>query len=220
MQAGLGGVFQSACSITAVTVFIAWFRYSKMAGRPGVPKDKITIFTIGHSTRKLSGLVSILDSYGIKELVDVRTMPGSRANPQFNGPRLGGSLRKHGVLYVHMKGLGGLRRPLKGSANTYWRNASFRGFADYMQTREFAAALESLLRVARRKPTAIMCAEAVPWRCHRSLIADALAVRGIRVRHIYGATSCRDHEITKAAKARNGVITYRRRGSGGKAASP
>ncbi len=171
-------------------------------------KDKMIVFTIGHSTRKLSEFASILKAYGVRELVDVRTIPRSRANPQFNESRLSGFLKRHGILYAHMKGLGGLRHASKDSVNTYWRNTSFRGFADYMQTKEFAAALGELIEAAGKRQTAIMCAEAVPWRCHRSLIADALSVKHIKVRHIYSATSCRDHELTASAKARRGVITY------------
>ncbi len=172
-------------------------------------KNKQMIFTIGHSIRKLSEFVRLLDAYKIKELVDIRTIPKSRANPQFNEKRLASSLKRHRIRYVHMKGLGGLRHLLKDSANTYWYNASFRGFADYMQTSEFRESLLELISLAKKRQIAIMCAEAVPWRCHRSLIADALLVRGIDVRHIFSPTNSKPHELTKSAKVNKLNIVYK-----------
>src|SRR4029077_11995930 len=135
------------------------------------------IFTIGHSTRSLAALVEILRAHGVERLVDVRTIPRSRHNPQFNPETLSKALHNRHLSYRHMKTLGGLRHARPDSINTGWRNPSFRGFADYMQTPAFHEALASLLNLAEQKPTAIMCAEAVPWRCHRSLIADALTAR-------------------------------------------
>ncbi|MDE1822702.1 MAG: DUF488 domain-containing protein [Candidatus Micrarchaeota archaeon] len=172
-------------------------------------RDRATAYTIGHSTRKLSELVRILNRYGIKELIDIRTIPKSRANPQFNEARLGKFLKRHGILYRHMKSLGGLRHPLKDSVNTYWYNASFRGFADYMQTKDFRHAVAELMGIARKKPIVMMCAEAVPWRCHRSLIADALTIRGIKVVHVFSAASSKEHELTKSAVVRKTDITYK-----------
>ena len=172
-------------------------------------KNKHLIFTIGHSTHKLSEFVRLLDAYKIKELVDIRTIPKSRANPQFNEKRLAAGLKRHRIHYMHMKGLGGLRHPLKNSANTYWYNASFRGFADYMQTSEFKESLIELISLAKKRQTAIMCAEAVPWKCHRSLIADALLVRGVDVRHTFSPTNSKSHELTKSARVNRLNIVYK-----------
>ena len=174
-----------------------------------MPEDRPLVFTVGHSTRKLSEFVGILGTYGIEEVVDIRTIPRSRANPQFNEKRLGDFLKRHHIRYKHMKGLGGLRHPLKDSANTYWYNASFRGFADYMQTGEFRENLLELISLAKKRQTAIMCAEAVPWRCHRSLIADALLVRGVGVRHIFSPTNSKPHELTKSARVNRLNIVYK-----------
>ena len=172
-------------------------------------KNKLVVFTVGHSTHKLGEFMKILDAFDIKELVDIRTIPKSRANPQFNEKRLAAGLKRHHISYKHMKGLGGLRHPLKDSVNTYWYNASFRGFADYMQTSEFKKNLKELIGLARKKQTVIMCAEAVPWRCHRSLIADALIVRGINVKHIFSQTNSKPHELTRSAKVKRLNITYK-----------
>jgi uncharacterized protein (DUF488 family) len=172
-------------------------------------KNKQTVFTIGHSTRKLSEFVKLLDAYNIKELIDVRAIPKSRTNPQFSEKRLAACLKKHHIIYKHMKGLGGLRHPLKDSINTYWHNASFRGFADYMQTREFRKSLIGLIGIAKKRQVVIMCAEAVPWRCHRYLIADALLVRGIEIRHILSPTNSKPHKLTKSAKLNRLNIVYK-----------
>jgi uncharacterized protein (DUF488 family) len=164
--------------------------------------------TVGHSTRPIEEFVALLRSWGVQTLADVRTVPRSRANPQYARDALAGSLRAAGIAYVHVPGLGGLRHARKDSVNTAWRNESFRGFADYMQTPEFASALEELIDVDAHSRTVIMCAEAVPWRCHRSLIADALAARGIQVQHIFSRTSIREHSITPFARVERGKVTY------------
>jgi uncharacterized protein (DUF488 family) len=166
------------------------------------------IFTVGHSTLPLPTFVEILSSVGVERLVDVRTVPRSRYNPQFNLEALPSALRTHGIVYVHVPRLGGLRRPRKDSTNVGWRNSSFRGYADYMETREFAEALDELVALSREETTAVMCAESVPWKCHRSLIADALVVRGIPVRHLMKAGSVTDHRLTPWAVVRAGRPAY------------
>ena len=166
------------------------------------------IFTVGHSTRSFDDLVTILRAHGVERLVDVRTIPRSRHNPQFNRLALSKALHNRRLSYRHMKELGGLRHARPDSINAGWRNASFRGFADYMQTPPFGAALEKLLRLAEQKPTAIMCAEAVPWRCHRSLIADALTARGYEVRDIMSATSAKPHVLMPMARVHGRQVTY------------
>jgi uncharacterized protein (DUF488 family) len=166
------------------------------------------VYTIGHSTRSLEEMVGMLRAHGVKRVVDVRTIPRSRHNPQFNRESLSKSLHNRRLNYRHMKALGGLRRPRRDSINTGWRNASFRGFADYMQTEAFAKALTRLVKLAQQKPTAILCAEAVPWRCHRSLIADALVARGHEVRDIMSATNARPHALTSMAVVRGQEVTY------------
>ena len=173
------------------------------------PKSKTPlVFTIGHSTHPWEEFRDILRAYGIKRVVDVRTVPRSRHNPQFNRETLSTKLRNARIGYVHSAKLGGLRRAKPDSANTGWRNLSFRGFADYMQTPDFEAGLEQLLKLARQKKSVIMCAEAVPWRCHRSLIADALVARHIPAEHIMSATSARPHKLTPFARVRRGHVTY------------
>lgn len=171
-------------------------------------KEKTVLHTIGHSTHQISEFIGILEEYGIGLLVDIRTIPRSRHNPQFNSEELSKSLKKEGIGYLHMKGLGGLRHPLKYSPNTAWRNASFRGFADYMQTEEFEISLDELIGIAEQQTTVIMCAEAVPWRCHRSLIGDALIVRGIQVKDIFSRTECRPHTLTPWAKIDGSRLLY------------
>ncbi len=166
------------------------------------------IFTVGHSTRSLDELVEILRAHGVERLVDVRTIPRSRHNPQFNRESLSKALHNRRLSYRHMKALGGLRHARTDSINTGWRNASFRGFADYMQTPAFEEAVEKLIELAEQKPTAIMCAEAVPWRCHRSLIADALTVRGYEVRDLMSATNAKRHTLMPMAKVHGRQVTY------------
>lgn len=168
----------------------------------------LTIYTVGHSTRSLEDLISILRVHGIERLVDVRTIPRSRHNPQFNRESLSRALRNRHLSYRHMKSLGGLRHARRDSVNMGWRNTSFRGFADYMQTPAFAEAVEKLLLLAAERPTAIMCAEAVPWRCHRSLIADALIAQGYQVEDILSVTSTKPHQLTAMAKIRGHQVTY------------
>jgi uncharacterized protein (DUF488 family) len=166
------------------------------------------IFTIGHSTRPVAELVRLLRAHGIRRVVDVRTIPRSRHNPQFNRERLSRTLRGARIHYRHMPGLGGLRRPNPDSANAGWRNASFRGYADYMQTASFADNLERLIKLAGREPTVLMCAEAVPWRCHRSLIADALVAHGIEAREIVSGIRARPHALTPWARVVGTQVTY------------
>jgi hypothetical protein len=169
---------------------------------------KLTVLTIGHSTRTIEEFVGRLRAHGVERLVDVRSIPKSRRVPQFNSDALAAALRKQGIEYLHMKSLGGLRHAKKDSANLGWRNASFRGYADYMATEEFRASISRLLELAGDKRTAIMCAEAVPWRCHRSLIGDALLIRGVNVEDIMTATSTRPHELTPFAKVEGLDISY------------
>lgn len=166
------------------------------------------IFTIGHSTRALAELVELLNAHGVRTLADVRAFPGSRRYPHFNAENLAAALPPLGITYLPCPNLGGRRKPSPDSINTGWRNASFRAYADYMQTPQFAAALESLMEVARASPTAIMCSEAVPWRCHRSLIADALLVRGWQVLDIMSPTKAAEHKLTPFAKVDGIRITY------------
>lgn len=166
------------------------------------------VFTIGHSTHAIESLIEMLRAHGVTRLADVRTIPRSRHNPQFNSEELAAALGRGGIAYVHMPALGGLRHARKDSVNLAWRNASFRGFADYMQTAEFEAGLAALIESARREPVAIMCAEAVPWRCHRSLIADALTARGLRVEHIMTAAKSQVHSLTPFARVEGARVTY------------
>jgi uncharacterized protein (DUF488 family) len=168
----------------------------------------IIVFTVGHSTRSIDEFIHLLKTNDIRRLIDIRTIPRSRHNPQFNRETLGIVLRNRRINYRHMKTLGGLRHARVDSLNRGWHNASFRGFADYMQTPEFEAALNKLIDLVVLKRTAIMCAEAVPWRCHRSLIGDALTVRGIEVQDIISDTNVRLHTMTPMARIRNGKITY------------
>ena len=166
------------------------------------------VFTVGHSTLAIERFIAVLRAYGIACLADIRTVPRSRHNPQFNTDALAASLKAADIAYTPMPGLGGLRHPRKDSPNTGWRNESFRGYADYMQTEVFAAALHRLIAMSRQQHTAMMCAEAVPWRCHRSLVADALSVRAIPVIDILSETSWRRHKLTPFARVAGSAITY------------
>lgn len=168
----------------------------------------MTIYTIGHSTRPADEFTRILHTYGIELLADIRTVPRSRKNPQYDQEELKRLLRGARISYRHLAGLGGLRHAHKDSPNAGWRNASFRGYADYMQTPEFARAVEELIGMAEERTTAIMCAEAVPWRCHRSLVGDALLVRGVDVQDIFSETQARAHKMTPWAKVKGVEITY------------
>lgn len=163
---------------------------------------------MGHSTRSIEEFIALLQAHGIQLLVDVRTVPRSRHNPQFNLDALPASLGEAGICYLHMPALGGLRHARRDSINTGWRNTSFRGYADYMQTPEFEDALTDLIRLAREQRTTIMCAEAVPWRCHRSLIADAAMVHGMKVDEIISKTSTRPHKLTPWSHVEGERITY------------
>jgi uncharacterized protein (DUF488 family) len=174
----------------------------------GQSRAATEVFTVGHSTRSLEALVALLQAHDVKRLVDVRTIPRSRRNPQFNKETLPAALRAEGIKYRHFPKLGGLRHARGDSPNKAWRNASFRGFADYMQTPEFTDAIEKLGELAIKERLALMCAEAVPWRCHRSLIADALSVRCFRVEHIMSGIRCQPHKTTPWAKIRGTRITY------------
>lgn len=166
------------------------------------------ILTIGHSTHPLEPLIQLLQAHGVTLVADVRTVPRSRHNPQFNRETLPAQLKLAGIGYVHLPGLGGLRHPRADSPNLGWRNASFRGYADYMQTPEFAAHLDALIKLAQKERLALMCAEAAPWRCHRSLIADAISLRGIKVEHILGLKGRQPHRLTGFARVGGLAITY------------
>lgn len=166
------------------------------------------IYTVGHSTHSFEELVAILRAHGVERLIDVRSIPRSRHNPQFNRETLSKALHNRRINYRHMKALGGLRHASPDSFNVGWRNVSFRGFADYMQTPAFAKGLERLLELAKQKATAIMCAEAVPWRCHRSLIADALIVRGCEVRDIMSVTNAKPHALNPMAEVHGRQVSY------------
>ncbi|MES4785475.1 MAG: DNA repair protein [Nitrospiraceae bacterium] len=166
------------------------------------------LWTIGHSTRLIEEFLRLLEAHGITLLVDVRTIPYSRRNPHFNRETFAAGLKNAGLAYNHLPVLGGRRRPRPDSPNQGWRNAGFRGYADYMQTDVFKQGVEELDRLAQAHPTAIMCAEAVPWRCHRSLIADALIGRGLDIRHIITTAKAEQHQLTSFAKLDNGTLVY------------
>jgi uncharacterized protein (DUF488 family) len=178
------------------------------SGKRNPGAEPAIVLTIGHSTRTLDEFTRLLQAHGATRVVDVRTVPRSRYNPQFKKASQPGSLKKAGLGYVHLPGLGGLRHAKRDSLNLGWRNASFRGFADYMQTAEFEQSLEELIQLANQKRIVLMCAEAVPWRCHRSLIADALLVRGIRVENIMSLTSRTVQTLTPFAKIRGTTVAY------------
>jgi len=166
------------------------------------------VYTVGHSTRSAGGFVSLLKAHGVTVLADVRTVRRSRHNPQFNGDALAVTLAANGIRYVPLPGLGGFRKTTPDSPNGGWRNLSFRGYADYMQSAAFAEHLGALIALARVGTVAVMCAEAVPWRCHRSLIADALLVRGFDVREIASETKTTPHRLTPFAQVDGTAIRY------------
>ncbi len=166
------------------------------------------MLTVGHSNRSLDDFLSLLKAHGVERLVDIRTVPRSRKNPQFNRDTLPLALEQAGIEYLHLAELGGLRHPRKDSANSAWRNDSFRGYADYMQTPEFEAAIDRLIGLAAGRRTAIMCAEAVPCRCHRSLVADALTARNESVEHIMSTAKRSPHSVTPFARIQGARVTY------------
>ena len=171
-------------------------------------EPSLIVLTIGHSTRTVEEFIGLLQAHAVSRVIDVRTVPRSRHNPQFNKASLPWALKKAGLGYVHLPGLGGLRHAKRDSPNIGWRNVSFRGYADYMQTQEFEQSLQELIQLANKDRIVLMCAEAVPWRCHRSLIADALLVRGIRTEDIMSPTRRQVHTLTPFAKVRGTTITY------------
>jgi len=179
-----------------------------MDGDPAHAEGRCAVLTLGHSTRPIEDFIGLLKGHAVTQLVDVRTVPRSRHNPQFNQEALQAALSRAGIGYAHAPGLGGFRRPSPESENAGWRNLSFRGYADYMQTPEFAAELTSLLELARTDRVALMCAEAVPWRCHRSLIADALTAHGVTACEIAGPNRLQPHRLTPFARVRGETITY------------
>jgi uncharacterized protein (DUF488 family) len=171
-------------------------------------EPELNILTIGHSTRTLEEFVDLLEAYDVTLVLDVRSVPRSRHNPQFNKETLPSSLKHLGIKYIHMPEIGGLRRPKHDSINLAWKNMGFRGYADYMQTKEFTDNLLKIIALARENRLALMCAEALPWRCHRSLISDALVVRHVKVEHIISATSCLNHQLNEMAHVEGNQITY------------
>jgi uncharacterized protein (DUF488 family) len=177
---------------------------AEMAQYEGLPE----LMTIGHSNRSLPELVAMLRNHGVELVADVRKLPRSHFNPQFNKDELPEPLREAGISYRHLPELGGLRKPRPDSTNTAWENGSFRGYADYMQTAGFEAGLRQLLALAEEYRVAVMCAEALPWQCHRSLIADALSARGVPVKHILSADRIEPHRMTAFAKVTEGRVTY------------
>jgi uncharacterized protein (DUF488 family) len=170
--------------------------------------SELTVFTVGHSTRTLEEFMELLKTYNVTLVVDVRTVPRSRHNPQFNKEPLPNSLKTQSVKYVHMPEIGGLRHPKRDSINLAWKNSGFRGYADYMQTQEFTDNLLRIVALARENCLALMCAEALPWRCHRNLISDALVARHIKVLHIISKTSTITHELSEMAHVEGTKITY------------
>jgi uncharacterized protein (DUF488 family) len=181
---------------------------SEAAASPDEDEQSILVCTIGHSNRPIEEFVSLLWSNGIARVIDVRTVPRSRHNPQFNLDTLPTTLESVGIAYTHLSGLGGLRRPRPDSPNAAWRNLSFRGYADYMQSDEFAQNVQRVVDLAAAGRCVLMCAEAVPWRCHRSLIGDALLVRGVRVEDIVGPHGRRPHVLTRFARVDGQRVTY------------
>ncbi|MFN8390763.1 MAG: DUF488 domain-containing protein [Bdellovibrionota bacterium] len=173
------------------------------------------VYTIGHSTRTLDELVSVLRAHGVQHLIDVRAYPHSRTNPQFNRDTLGPYLRARSIGYRSVSALGGRRRASPSSKNDGWRSNAFRGFADYMETDDFLAGLDAVLSRARKCKTVIMCAELLPWRCHRFLISDALTIRRFNVLHILNEGPAREHVLNPMARVRGMRIRYRLVGSGG-----
>ncbi|MBX5439813.1 MAG: DUF488 domain-containing protein [Thermoflavifilum sp.] len=170
--------------------------------------DLLQILTIGHSVHPLDEFISLLKLHGVQLLADIRSFPGSRHVPQFNAEALAASLQAENIAYKLVKNLGGRRKAHVDSINTGWHHPAFRGFADYMQTADFARGLIELLEMASQQRTCIMCAEAMPWRCHRSLVADALLIKDVQVWHIFPDGSLHPHRLTPFAQVRNGILIY------------
>jgi len=168
----------------------------------------LVVLTIGHSTRTIESFIRLLKAHGVQRVIDVRTLPRSRHNPQFNRDQLSPALHRARIHYRHMPGLGGLRRAGRDSVNIGWRNASFRGYADYMQTPTFGENLDRCIELAKHQRVVLMCAESVPWRCHRSLIADALVARGIETSEITSGVRTRRHSLTPWAQVTGTQVTY------------
>jgi uncharacterized protein (DUF488 family) len=168
----------------------------------------VTVYTIGHSNRPIEAFIALLQAHGVAQLADVRTIPKSRRHPHFAQESLMVSLPAAGSAYRHFPGLGGLRKPAADSLNGGWRHPGFRGYADYMQTPAFASSLVDLIEWSKAAPTAVMCAEAVWWQCHRQLIADALVARGIDVRHITSHKTASAHALTSFARVDRGNVSY------------
>ena len=168
----------------------------------------VVVFTVGHSTRTIDEFVHLLKAHGIQHVIDVRSIPRSRHNPQFSREQLPPALDRFGIHYSHVPGLGGRRHARRDSTNTGWRNLSFRGYADYMDTLPFERALDRCVALAQQERVVLMCAEAVPWRCHRSLIADALLARGIEVRELASAMHARPYSLTSWARISGARVTY------------
>jgi uncharacterized protein (DUF488 family) len=178
------------------------------SGHSARAETPLTVLTVGHSTRASEDFIRLLQVHRVTRVVDVRAIPHSRHNAQFDQKFLSRSLREAGISYTHLAGLGGLRHTTHDSPNLGWRNESLRGFADYMQTSDFERGLRKMLQFASKERIALMCAEAVPWACHRALIADALLVRGIRTRHIMSLSHDEPHTLTSFAKVRGRHVTY------------
>ena len=170
--------------------------------------SELTIFTIGHSTRTLEEFTEMLKAYNVNLVVDVRTVPRSKHNPQFNKETLPNILKSKGIKFIHMPEIGGFRRSKTDSVNLAWKVSSFRGYADYMQTKEFNDNLLRIIALARENCLVLMCAEALPWRCHRSLISDALVIRQVKVEHIISATTVIDHKLNETAHVEGTQVTY------------
>jgi uncharacterized protein (DUF488 family) len=184
---------------------------SSIVGSCVAPRGDVltpTVLTIGHSTRSIEAFVRLLAAHHVDRLIDIRTIPRSRHNSQFSRDLLSAALRRAGIRYTHMAGLGGLRHPRLDSVNSGWRNTGFRGYADYMQTAPFAKSLERCINLANDEQIVLMCAEGVPWRCHRSLVADALLVRGVAVSEITSGIRTRPHSLTPWAEVKGVAITY------------
>lgn len=167
-----------------------------------------TIYTIGHSTHNLHDFINMLQSFNIRNLVDIRNFPGSRKFPQFNKEPLDNSLREHGIHYLHLQELGGRRKVQKDSKNNRWHNASFRGYADYMETESFKKGISTLTTIAIKHPTAYMCSEAVWWRCHRSMVSDYLKAKGWTVLHIMAVGKAEEHPYTSPARIIGDRVVY------------